>query len=49
MNRIIMFSAALCSLLLILPLAAHADVVTIDRDWAFIDNRSVVISLELQA
>jgi hypothetical protein len=39
MNRIIMFSAALCSLLLILPLAAHADVVTIDRDWAFIDNR----------
>jgi hypothetical protein len=39
MNRFIMVCAAICSLLLILPLAAHADVVTIDRDWAFIDNR----------
>jgi len=38
-NRFIMACAALCSMLLILPLAAHADVVTIEQDWAFIDNR----------
>jgi hypothetical protein len=38
MYRIIMVFAALCSLLLFLPIAAHATP-TITADWAFIDNR----------
>jgi hypothetical protein len=38
MNRFIMVCAAICSLMLIIPLAARA-VPTIERTWAFIDNR----------
>ena len=38
MYRIIMVFAALCSLLLILPIPAHTTP-TITADWAFIDNR----------
>jgi hypothetical protein len=39
MYRIIMVFVALCSLLLILPIPAHATP-AITADWAFIDNRS---------
>jgi hypothetical protein len=39
MYRIIMVFAALCSLLLILPIPTHSAPVVIE-DWAFIDNRA---------
>jgi hypothetical protein len=39
MYRLIMACVALISLLLILPIAAHAETVTITKDWAFVDNR----------
>lgn len=39
MYRMIVVCAALCSVLLIVPIPAHADP-TITRDWAFIDNRA---------
>ena len=41
MYRIITACVAFISLVLILPISAHADVVTITKDWAFIDNRPV--------